>query len=1107
MENSYSLILSRLEIFIRKYYLNLVIKGAILFSAVLFLLFLLTSVTAYFAWLSVLSRSLIFYCSLLLLISLAWQFIGRHLLAYYHIGRRMDHHTASLLIGAHFPEIKDKLLNTIQLHELNLHNSAYSALIQAGINQKIEAFRPLSFTSAIDLRGNVRYLRFVLIPFFSILVLVLVAPVILREGSTRLLHHDRPYIKPAPFAYLVMNTSLEAVQGSNFTLDIRTKGSESPAEMFIAGSSANIPVERTGKNSFRYQFVNIQHSRQLTLYASGIYSAPITIMMVPRPELLNFKVHLDYPAYLQRAPETIINTGDLIVPEGTQATWTCSTRNASSILFTLNGIPTRISDNPGHELTLRRVLVHSGKYSFIPSNEHHSVPDTLSYAVQVVQDQNPEIQVTKLPDSAQFRTISFSGLIHDDYGFSRLNFMYGPCNEKGDLLSAPDRIPVDISKRLLSQTFFYTWQTSDLLHKPGDRLAAFFEVFDNDGLHGPKKARSAMFFLAYPSKDSILHQINQDQRSMLTQLKSSASSAAEIQSEARALSDKIANQESLNYEDRKQASQIMAKQGELEKNLDQLQKLNEKTNALSSNSDENSLLKLKEQEIAKIFKNLIDPKTQELLDKLQKLIAAKDKNNSRESLQNLQTDTKSLGNELERLKELYKRMAFEQTLERSSNQLKALGEKQKALSLAGEKKQTSASKPALAKTLAARKAEQAEIKKQFSQIKEDLHQNELTKPADAPFNNPEKEEQKIASSLKSAEDKLSSGKPEKASAPQKEAADQMKDLGEKINQMQDQSSTEELAKDLGSVRMILQNLLRVSFAEEALMKRLKGINPNDPVYTALVEKQFELKEDLGLIRDSVYSLSKKVPQIQSLVNRELSSIHQNLESTVQFLGDRRLFEAASRQQYIMTSVNNLAVLLSNTEDQLSKAMKNAKSPGKGKGKGKGQGPTSAELGKMQDALNKEMQQKSGSPRNGSEQMSEDMAKMAARQQAIREAYEQLNRKEGGSPNKALNQALKKMDESETDLLNRRLNSTLINRQKEISSRLLEAAKASREQEMDNHREARQGMQLAPAEIAAIKKVQDEKIQEQNLIKTILPDMNNFYKLRINSYFKKLNAFN
>lgn len=1107
MENSYSLIISRLETFIRKYYLNLIIKGAILFSAILFLLFLLTSVTAYFAYLSILSRSLIYYCSLVLLISLAWQFIGKHLLAFYHLGRRIDHRTASLLIGAHFPGIRDKLLNTIQLHELNLQNSEHSELIQAGIDQKIEEFRPLSFSSAIDLRSNVRYMRFVMVPFAIIILLILVSPVILREGSTRLLHHDRPYVKPAPFSFILMNSTLEAAQGSDLILEISTRGSESPAEVFITGASSNIPVQRLAKNRFRYKFVNVQSSGQFSLYASGIYSAPFAITMIPRPELLDFRVHLDFPAYLKRAPETIINTGDLNVPEGTLATWTCRTKNAEGILFTLNSIPSRIPDNAAHELVLRRKLLQSGRYSFTPFNAHHTIPDTLSYAVQVVQDQNPEIQVSRLADSAEFRHIAFSGHIHDDYGFSRLNFKYGPCNEKGVLFKAPVKVSLEMDKGILTQAFFYNWQTAGLVHKPGDRLAAWFEVYDNDGLHGPKSARSALFFLSYPSTDSILHQVYQDQQSMLSQLKSSASSAAEIQSEARALSDKISNQESLNYEDRKQAEQIMAKQGALEKSLDQLQKLNEKTNAIKANNDENALLKQKEQEISKIFKNLIDPKTQDLLDKLHKLIAAKDKNNSRESLQNLQTDTKSLGNELDRLKELYKRMAFEQTLERSAEQLKALGDKQKALSEAGKKQEQKTSKQLAAGKLMARKTAQAEIKKQFSQIQQDLRQNEQSKPTDARYSNPEKEENKIAAALKSADEKLSSGKPENASAPQKDAADQMQKLSEKISQMQEKSGTEELASDLGSVRMILQNLLRVSFAEEALMKRLRGINPNDPVYTSLVQKQFELKDDLALIRDSVFSLSKKVPQIQSFVNRELALIHQNLESTVQFLGDRRLFDAASKQQFIMTSVNNLAVLLSKTEDQLSKAMKNAKGPGKGKGKGRGEGITAAELGKMQDALNKEMQQKSASSRNGSEQMSEDMAKMAARQQAIREAFEQINKQRGGSPNKALNQALKKMDESETDLLNRRLSNNLLNRQKEISSRLLEADKASREQEMDNHREARQGLQMPAAEIATIKKVQDEKIQEQNLIKTVLPDMNNFYKLKINSYFKKLNAFN
>lgn len=153
MENTYLLIISRLEIFIRKFYLNQIIKGAIWFITILFALFLITSVTAYVAWLSVFSRSLIFYFSLILLFTTFWQFIGRPLLSYFKIRKRIDHKTASRLIGEYFPEIKDKLLNTIELHEIGIHATSNAALIQAGINQKALELTPFSFSGAIDIKG------------------------------------------------------------------------------------------------------------------------------------------------------------------------------------------------------------------------------------------------------------------------------------------------------------------------------------------------------------------------------------------------------------------------------------------------------------------------------------------------------------------------------------------------------------------------------------------------------------------------------------------------------------------------------------------------------------------------------------------------------------------------------------------------------------------------------------------------------------------------------------------------------------------------------------------------------------------------------------------
>lgn len=1088
MDNNYSLILSRLEIFIRKFYLNQIINGAIWFITILVVLFLITSVTAYFAWLSVFTRSLIFYFSLILLLATLWQFIGRPLFSYFKIRKRIDHKTASRLIGEYFPEIKDKLLNTIELHEIAIHATSNAALLQAGINQKAQALTPFSFSGAINIKKNLEYIRYILVPLTVIILLLIISPVILRVGSAMIFNPGRQFLKPAPFSFTVMNKDLTIVQGNSFILLVKTTGAVNPADMFVVDSKVSLQMEKVKNNVFSYTFTNLQSSHSLYCNASGISSVPFTIQVIPKPELLSFSVQLDYPSYLHRNHEEIQNSGDLLVPEGTVATWTCKTVNAGAILFRYGSESSLLAVNKSNTIQIRRTLILSGKYNLIPVSHQKIKSDTLSYSVQVVKDQYPEISVSRNPDSTNFKSSTFSGHIHDDFGFSTLQFIYGYTNKSGTLNKVLGVSKIGMNSDATTQSFFYNWAPVLIASDEGAKLGGYFEVRDNDLVHDRKAMRSAMFYLQFPSKDSISAEKKNNDAAVISQLRKVQIQAAQLQSEANRLHDKISTQKEMNYEDRKEGERIVAEQRQLEQNLAELQKMSEKTKSMTPNSLENSLLKQKEQEMARLFKNLADPKTQDMLNKLQKLL--NDKNKAGESLENIQAESKNLEKELDRMKTLYKKMAFEQSLEQIADKIKDLANK--------ENKLAESNKQDLKSTL----AKQQEIKNQFKAIQDELKEMQKNKPEDAVFKNPDEQEKKAGQSLKKASDQLASNKQQAASKTEKDAGNDLKELSKQLSEMQEQDAMQELTKDLGAIRIILQNLLRVSFAEESLMQKLRVVNTNDPLYTSLVQKQYNLKEDLSLIKDSVYSLSRRVPQIQSFVNREFALINLNLEGAIQNLGDRQQYDAAAKQQFIMTAVNNLAVLLSNTEAQMAKAMANAKSkPG-----GKSKGNSMSELSRMQEGLNKEMQQKSGNSRTSPGNMSQELAQMAARQQAIREAFERLNN-EGGKPNNSLNQALKKMDETETDLLNRRLDNNLLTRQKEIMTRLLEADQAGREQKQDNKREAKQGKVLAPGEIAVLNKVDMEKLQDENLIKTILPDLNSFYKTRINSYFKSLNEGN
>ncbi len=88
-------------------------------------------------------------------------------------------------------------------------------------------------------------------------------------------------------------------------------------------------------------------------------------------------------------------------------------------------------------------------------------------------------------------------------------------------------------------------------------------------------------------------------------------------------------------------------------------------------------------------------------------------------------------------------------------------------------------------------------------------------------------------------------------------------------------------------------------------------------------------------------------------------------------------------------------------------------------------------------------------------------------------------------------------------MNKKLTQELIERQEDILTRLLKAENAMREQELDQERKG----ETAKSIDRTIPKVFDEylkaKEREVELLKTIPPKLNPFYKNEVNEYFKRL----
>ncbi len=199
MNNNYNLLLDKLDAFIRKYYINQLIKGGLYSIALLGSFFLLITLLESVAWFSPIVRTLLFYSYLMGGLIIIVRFVVIPLMKLSKFGKRISHVMAADIIGRHFSNVKDLLLNTLQLNQLSLSEPEQRDLILAGIDQKANLLQPIPFVSAIDLRQNRRYMIYALPPILILAAILWFSPGRIIEPGTRLLNHSVAFEKPLPF--------------------------------------------------------------------------------------------------------------------------------------------------------------------------------------------------------------------------------------------------------------------------------------------------------------------------------------------------------------------------------------------------------------------------------------------------------------------------------------------------------------------------------------------------------------------------------------------------------------------------------------------------------------------------------------------------------------------------------------------------------------------------------------------------------------------------------------------------------------------------------------------------------------------------------------------
>ncbi len=574
---------------------------------------------------------------------------------------------------------------------------------------------------------------------------------------------------------------------------------------------------------------------------------------------------------------------------------------------------------------------------------------------------------------------------------------------------------IPIVKNEARQSFFHPWNLDSLKLNPGDQLAFSLEVWDNDGVNGSKSTKTSIYTFQVPSEDNLVAEIQNSQSKTKQKIDQGVGKANKLQQQIEQANQKLKGKNNLDWQDKKMLEDIL----EQKQGLNQLvEELKEQNRLLEQKKDafteQDERIREKAAQIQKLMDELLDEETKKLFEELQKLLSEKsDVSQIQKILDKLNQNTSNLEKELERTLELFKQLQYEFKLDQTTRDLeeqlakqKALLEETKSLDRNEDKKSGKNQKDGENKNQKDQKddgkaedantsesqelaKDQEKLKQEFEKLSEKIEEltelgEELQKRDDLPSS---EDTEEVEQQQEQSKEMLEKNSPSQSKAPQQKAIQKMQEMQEQMEGAQSSMAMEIDMQNLETLRHILHGLVKLSFDEENLMKQFSELSQNDPAFNGIAQAQLKLRDDSKVLEDSLLALGKRDPFMGSIVTREVGELNEHMDKAIEANRDRRRPQASSEMQMTMTSINNLALMLDDHFDAMMQMMANAQ-PSMGKSKKKGQKPS---LSQMQQQLNSRIQELKESGKSG-RQLSEELAQMAAEQERIRKALEEMQEK-------------------------------------------------------------------------------------------------------------------
>ena len=874
----------------------------------------------YFLWLNSTGRLILLLVFVAVELFLVYKYIAIPLFYLFKIRKGIGNKQASLLIGKHFPDVGDKLYNLLDLAD----DKNQSELLLASIAQRSEGLSPVPFSKAIDFRENIKYAKYLLLPFMVFGLIWFTGNLSSFFGSAnRVVNYDLAYQPPAPFAFKLLSNQLDVLDTEAITLQLTTVGEIRPDAVFInvEGKESLLKQEN---GIYQYTFSPPLKQTDFHFTSNDVQSQEYRLNALKTPSIQDFKVRLNYPNYTNRSTEVLKGTGNAIIPEGTRVTWEIEGQNAERINLITQDTSLAFA-NEKELFSLSKNIYRELQYELATSNKNVENYEKLGYRFNVIRDAYPTIKAQQVLDSLNPNLSYYAGEATDDYKLSSIRLVCYP----DDNVEAKQILPIGQPNANFNQ-FYYTFP-SGLQLVAGKNYSFYFEATDNDAIHNGKTTKSQVFSMALLNQEQLKNKELESQQSLIRDMDKSVEKFKEQKETLREINQEQKEKKQLNFNDQNQIKDFLQKQQQQENMMQKFSK--DLKENLQKNEKEDKQNQLLQERLERQEKEA--EKNAKLLEELNKIADKINKEELAKRLEELAKKQQNSQRSLEQILELTKRYYVTEKAAQLAKDLEKLAEEQKQLSESKIEEELS-------------KKEQEKVNDKFKKIAEELNELEkdnqdLKKPMDLKVDKKKEEavkqdQQDALEQINKHEDSEESSESDEkekaakaASQKQKSAAEKMKKMSERLQESAAGGASEgsSVSEDAEMLRQILENLIAFSFKQEALYETLSNIDGDIPQFSGVVREQQELRGLFEHVDDSLFALSLRQVELAEFVNEQITEVYYNIDKSLERLAESQIYQGAAAQKYVLTASNNLADFLANVMDNMNSSMQSGQGEGKG----------------------------------------------------------------------------------------------------------------------------------------------------------------------------------